>query len=173
MFGGNLVPSCLDLFDIWQSQQFFVCSVLSGWSTVNCGVGRKLPAPQHPATSAPTPPSQPSIRDLSHNPILPCFISSSPIVVFPQSPLLYLFRWLLCSSATVFVFFSTSSLFSVDMSTVLVFPCSAMVFKWIHKFRCLLQRGAWNLNRRVLYLFQITQRKNKNEQFLQVLQKEN
>ena len=105
MFGGNLVPSCLDLFDIWQSQQFFVCSVLSGWSTVNCGVGRKLPAPQHPATSAPTPPSQPSIRDLSHNPILPCFISSSPIVVFPQSPLLYLFRWLLCSSATVFVFF--------------------------------------------------------------------
>ena len=104
MFGGNLVPSCLDLFDIWQSQQFFVCSVLSGWSTVNCGVGRKLPAPQHPATSAPTPPSQPSIQDLSHNPILPCFISSSPIVVFPQSPLLYLFRWLLCSSATVFVF---------------------------------------------------------------------
>ena len=84
---------------------------------MNCGVGRKLPAPQHPATSAPTPPSQPSIRDLSHNPILPCFISSSPIVVFPQSPLLYLFRWPLCSSATV----STSSLFLVDMSTVLVF----------------------------------------------------
>ena len=104
MFGRNQVASYLDLFDTWQSQQFFVCSVLSGWSTVNCGVGRKLPAPQHPATSAPTPPSQPSIRDLSHNPILPCFISSSPIVVFPQSPLLYLFRWLLCSSATVFVF---------------------------------------------------------------------
>ena len=106
---------------IWLSQQFIVCSVLSGWSTVNCGVGRKLPAPQHPATSAPTPPSQPSIRDLSHNPILPCFISSSPIVVFPQSPLLYLFRWLLCSSATVFVFVQPLPYFQLIWALCLFF----------------------------------------------------
>ena len=33
--------------------------------------------------------------------------------------------------------------------------------------------GAWNLNWQVLYLFQITQRKNRNEQFFQVLQKWN
>ena len=33
--------------------------------------------------------------------------------------------------------------------------------------------GGENLNQQVLILFQITQRKNRNEQFLQVLQKEN
>ena len=33
--------------------------------------------------------------------------------------------------------------------------------------------GARNLNRQVLYLFQIIKRKNRSEQLLQVLQKEN